>query len=236
MMDGVADTHAPFPSRDLRILVVDDHPVVRGGLTALLRTIDGLDTVGEAGDGEAAVAEAMVHRPDVVLMDVRMPGLDGVEATRRIRAALPDTKVLVLTMYDDDATVFTAMQAGASGYLLKDAEQGDIVRALRAVAAGEVIFAPGVAAHVLGYFAAPPVPRDAPDAETPYPFPELTERERAILDLLADGQRTSVIAQRLYLSPKTVSNHLTSIFAKLQVAGRAEAIVRAREGGLGGRP
>lgn len=231
----MADTHDPLSSRVLRVLVVDDHPVVRGGLTALLRTIDGIDPVGEAGDGEAAVAEALAHRPDVVLMDVRMPGIDGVEATRRIRSALPDTRVLVLTMYDDDATVFTAMQAGASGYLLKDAEQDDIVRALRAVAAGEVIFAPGVAAHVLGYFAAPPVPRDQP-ANPAYPFPELTERERVILDLLAQGQRTSAIAQQLYLSPKTVSNQLTSIFAKLQVAGRAEAIVRAREGGLGGRP
>lgn len=232
----MADAHDPLPAQAaLRILVVDDHPVVRGGLTALLRTIDGIEPVGEAGDGETAVAEALAHRPDVVLMDVRMPGLDGVEATRRIRAALPGTRVLVLTMYDDDATVFTAMQAGASGYLLKDAEQGDIVRALRAVAAGEVIFAPGVAAHVLGYFAAPPVPRHAPDEAVAYPFPELTERERIILDLLAQGQRTSVIAQQLYLSPKTVSNHLTSIFSKLQVAGRAEAIVRAREGGLGGR-
>ncbi len=232
----MADAHDPLPSRALRVLVVDDHPVVRGGLTALLRTIEGIDPVGEAGDGEAAVAEALAHRPDVVLMDVRMPGLDGVEATRRIRAALPDTRVLVLTMYDDDATVFTAMQAGASGYLLKDAEQGDIVRALRAVAGGEVIFAPGVAAHVLGYFAAPPVPRHQPHDTAAYPFPELTERERVILDLLAQGQRTSAIAQQLYLSPKTVSNHLTSIFAKLQVAGRAEAIVRAREGGLGRRP
>lgn len=229
-MADASDTGADSP-RDLRILVVDDHPVVRGGLTALLRTIDGLHAVAEAADGEAAVEAARRHRPDVVLMDVRLPGIDGVEATRRIRAELPDTRVLVLTMYDDDATVFTAMQAGASGYLLKDAEQTDIVRAVRAVAAGEVIFAPGVAGHVLGYFAAPPVRR----AEPAYPFPELTEREREILDLLAAGHRTSAIASQLYLSPKTVSNQLTSIFAKLQVAGRAEAIVRARDGGLGGR-
>lgn len=209
--------------------MVDDHPVVRGGLTAMLRTIGGLEVVGEAADGESAVRETQVHRPDVVLMDVKMPGIDGIEATRRIRAAVPGTRVLVLTMYDDDATVFTAMQAGARGYLLKEAEQQDIVRAVHAVMAGEAIFGPGVAAQVLGYFAVPPV-NGGPD----YPFPELTERERRVLDLLARGRRTATIAAELYLSPKTVSNHLTAIFTKLEVAGRAEAIVRARESGLGG--
>ena len=218
---------------ELAILVVDDHPVVRNGLAALLRTIAGFRVVGEAADGETAVRAVAEHRPDIVLMDIRLPGIDGIEATRRIRESATDTRVLVLTMYDDDATVFTAMQAGASGYLLKDAEQDDIVRAVHSVAAGEVIFGPGVAARVLGYFAAPPI---APAEATGYPFPELTEREREILDLLADGKRTTAIAQQLFLSPKTVSNQLTSIFAKLQVAGRAEAIVRAREGGLGRRP
>jgi len=218
---------------ELAILVVDDHPVVRGGLSALLRTIDGLRVVGEAADGETAVNAVAEHRPDVVLMDIRLPGIDGIEATRRIRESSTDTRVLVLTMYDDDATVFTAMQAGASGYLLKDAEQADIVRAVRSVAAGEVIFGPGVAARVLRYFAAPPIAATEADS---YPFPDLTEREREILDLLAAGKRTTAIAQQLFLSPKTVSNQLTSIFAKLQVAGRAEAIVRAREGGLGHRP
>jgi DNA-binding NarL/FixJ family response regulator len=213
----------------IRILVADDHPVVRGGLVALLRTIDGLDVVGEAADGAAAVREAQLTHPDVVLMDVRMPGLDGVEATRRIRAAVPETRVLMLTMYDDDATVFTAMQAGAQGYLLKEAEQDEIVRAVRAVVAGEAIFGPGVAERVLGYFSGTPAAA-APD----YPFPELTERERVVLELLARGRRTTEIAGELFLSPKTVANNMTSIFAKLQVASRAEAIVRAHESGLGG--
>ncbi|MGI8530544.1 MAG: LuxR C-terminal-related transcriptional regulator [Geodermatophilaceae bacterium] len=140
---------------------------------------------------------------------------------------MPDAAVLMLTMYDDDDTVFTAMRAGARGYLLKGAGQDEIVAAIRAVVAGQVIFGPGVAARVLGYFAAPPAPR-------PEPFPELTEREREILDLLAAGRRTSAIADVLYLSSKTVSNHLTSIFAKLEVADLAAAIIRAREGGLGG--
>jgi DNA-binding NarL/FixJ family response regulator len=210
----------------LRVLIADDHPVVRGGLRALIDSLEGLEVVGEAADGAAAVREAQLLRPDVVLMDVRMPGLDGVEATRRIRASVPETAVLVLTMYDDDATVFTAMQAGARGYLLKGAEQDDIVAAIRAVVAGQAIFGPGVAARVLGYFASPPTAQT--DA-----FPELTDREREILDLLASGRRTAQIASQLHLSPKTVSNHLTSIFAKLEVADRTAAIIRAREGGLG---
>lgn len=213
----------------IRILVADDHPVVRSGLVALLRTIAGFEVVGEAADGEAAVRESQLTRPDVVLMDVRMPGIDGVEATRRIRAAVPATRVLMLTMYDDDATVFTAMQAGAQGYLLKEAEQEEIVRALRAVVAGEAIFGPGVAERVLGYFSSPPA-----ESTPAYPFPDLTERERVVLELLARGRRTSEIAGELFLSPKTVANNMTSIFAKLQVASRAEAIVRAHEGGLGG--
>ena len=212
----------------IRIVVADDHPVVRGGLVAMLRTIPGLDVVGEASDGDAAVHAVLEYRPDVILMDVRMPGRGGIEATRQIRELVPDCRVLVVTMYDDDATVFTAMQAGAQGYLLKDAEQDDIVRAVHGVVAGEAIFGPGVAARVLAYFSDPP---RAVAAESP--FPELTDRERDVLDLLAQGRRNADIAAQLFLSPKTVSNHLTVIFTKLQVAGRGEAIVRAREGGLG---
>jgi DNA-binding NarL/FixJ family response regulator len=214
--------------RPIRIVVADDHPVVRGGLVAMLRTIPGLDVVGEASDGDAAALAVLEHRADVILMDVRMPGKDGIEATRTIRGMAPDCRVLMLTMFDDDATVFTAMQAGAQGYLLKDAEQDEIVRAVHGVVAGEAIFGPGVAARVLAYFSGPP---RVVAAE--HPFPELTDRERVVLEQLAQGRRNAEIAAQLYLSPKTVSNHLTVIFAKLQVAGRGEAIVRAREGGLG---
>ena len=212
----------------IRVLLADDHPVVRSGLAALLQTLPEFEVVAEAADGEAAVREAQLTRPDVVLMDVRMPGIDGVEATRRLRESVPDTAVLVLTMYDDDATVFTAMRAGARGYLLKGAEQDDIGDAIRAVVRGQAIFGPGIASRLLDLFAA----AAAPVAEEA--FPELTPREREILELLAGGRRTAEIARTLHLSPKTVSNNLTAIFAKLEVADRTAAVIRARERGLGG--
>ncbi|KRC64829.1 LuxR family transcriptional regulator [Aeromicrobium sp. Root236] len=210
----------------IRVVLADDHPVVRGGLRALLESIDGYEVVGEAVDGEGAVRETQLQRPDVVLMDIRMPGIDGLEATRRLRVAVPDAMVLVLTMFDDDDTVFAAMQAGARGYLLKGAQQDEIDRAIRAVVAGEAIFGPGVAARVLGHFSQP---RTAPEL----PFPELTDREREVLDLVAAGKRNHAIADELALAPKTVANHISSIFAKLAVSDRSAAIVRARDEGLG---
>lgn len=212
----------------IRVLLADDHPVVRRGLAALLGTLDGFEVVGQAEDGEAAVRETQLTRPDVVLMDVRMPGVDGVEATRRIRKAVPDTAVLVLTMYEDDATVFTAMQAGAQGYLLKGAEQEEIADAIRAVARGQAIFGPGIATRLLEHFAHPPA------AAVDDLFPELTAREKEVLQLLAQGRRTAQIAAALHLSPKTVSNNLTTIFTKLEVTDRTAAVIRARERGLGG--
>jgi DNA-binding NarL/FixJ family response regulator len=214
----------------IRVVLADDHPVVRGGLRALLESLPAYEVVGEAVDGDSAVKEVQLTRPDVVLMDVRMPGVDGLEATRRIRVAAPDVAVLVLTMFDDDDTVFAAMKAGAQGYLLKGAEQAEIDRAIRAVVAGEAIFGPGVAARVLQHFADPPtVVHDVP-------FPQLTDREREVLDLVAAGRRNAAIAEELFLSPKTVANHISSIFAKLAVADRSAAIVRARDEGLGRMP
>lgn len=210
----------------IRVVLVDDHPVVLGGLRALLESLPDFEVVAEATDGEAGVREVVLTKPDVVLMDIRMPGIDGLEATRRIRERAEGVAVLVLTMFDDDDTVFGAMRAGAQGYLLKGADQVEIDRAIRAVVAGEAIFSPGVAQRVLGYFTAPP-----PVAE---PFPELTAREREVLDLMAAGERNQAIAERLFLSPKTVANHISSIFVKLAVADRSAAIVRARRGGLGG--
>ena len=210
----------------IRVVLVDDHPVVLGGLRALLDSLPDFEVVGQATDGEAGVREVVLTKPDVVLMDIRMPGIDGLEATRRIRESTEGVAVLVLTMFDDDDTVFGAMRAGAQGYLLKGADQVEIDRAIRAVVAGEAIFSPGVAQRVLGYFAAPP-----PVAA---PFPELTAREREVLDLMAAGERNQVIADRLFLSPKTVANHISSIFVKLAVADRSAAIVRARREGLGG--
>ena len=210
----------------LRVVLADDHPVVRAGLSALLSSLHDVEVVGVAADGHGAVKEVVVHRPDVAVLDLQMPELDGFAAIREIRRVAPEVAVLVLTMFDDEDSLFAAMRAGARGYLVKGAEQDEIDRAIRAVAAGEAIFSPGVAHRVLQYFATPPPVAD--------PFPELTAREREILDLLATGLRNSAIATRLGLSPKTVANHLSATFAKLQVADRTAAIVRARDAGLGG--
>jgi DNA-binding NarL/FixJ family response regulator len=214
------------PDRPVTVVLVDDHPVVRSGLRALIESFGGFAVVGEAADGDSAVREVQLHRPDVVVMDVMMPRVDGVEATRRILRACPDAAVLVLSMAEDDEIVFSAMEAGARGYLLKGAAQEEIYRALTAVVAGEAIFGPGVATRVLGVFSRGGTGR----AEA---FPRLTQRERDVLELVAQGRRNSAIGAELGMAPKTVANHLSSIFAKLQVTDRSAAIVRAREEGLG---
>jgi DNA-binding NarL/FixJ family response regulator len=208
----------------VRVVLADDHPVVRAGLAALLGSLPDVEVVAVAADGQQAVKEVVLHRPDVAMLDLQMPELDGFGATREIGRLAPEVAVLVLTMFDDEDSVFAAMRAGARGYVVKGAEQDEIGRAIQAVAAGEAIFSPGVAQRVLQYFAAPQPVAD--------PFPELTGREREILGLLAAALPNAAIATRLGLSSKTVANHLSSIFAKLQVADRAAAILRAREAGL----
>ena len=212
----------------LRVLLADDHPVFRKGLRALLTSLPEAVVIGEASDGAAAVVLAAECQPDLVVMDVHMPELDGVEATRRIVVARPATRVLILTMFDDDESVFAAVQAGARGYVLKGAQRSELFRAIRAVAAGDAIFGPGIARRLVGYFARPR-PRGLPA-----PFPDLTDREREILELVAQGRSNAEITSLLVLSPKTIRNHVSNMFAKLQVRDRAEAIVRAREAGLGG--
>ena len=210
----------------LRILVVDDHDKFREGLVALLAATDTVEVVGTASDGRAAVTLALDLQPDVILMDLHMPQLNGVEATARIVQSSPHISVLVLTMMEDEDSVFAAVRAGARGYLLKGARRGEIVRAIEAVGAGEVIFGPGIADRMMTFFRGV---RTRPSAEV---FPQLTQRERMVLGRIAEGKENNEIARELGLSVKTVRNHASSIFAKLQVAHRAQAIILAREAGL----
>ena len=209
-----------------RVLIVDDHPAYRRGLAIMLTGVEDVELVGEAGTGTRAVELVAELAPDVVVMDLRMPDLDGIEATRRITRARPAPAVIVLTMFEDDASVFAAMRAGAAGYLLKGADQDEIVRAIRAVAAGEAIFGPEIAARVITHFTAGPGAADGP-------FPALTEREREVLALIAAGKGNATIAHELLSSHKTVRNHVSNILAKLQVQGRSAAIIKARDAGLG---
>jgi DNA-binding NarL/FixJ family response regulator len=207
----------------ISVLIADDHPVFRQGLYALLDGVPDIELIGEAADGDAAVSAALDLKPDVVLMDIRMPGLNGIDATRRIVAGDSGIGILVLTMFEDDDSVFAAMRAGARGYLLKGSEQEEVMRAIRSVASGEAIFGPAIARRLIGYFS----------SASTEAFPELTAREREVLELIAQGRNNQAIADQLVLSLKTVRNHVSNVFTKLHVTDRAGAIVKAREAGMG---
>ena len=213
-----------------RILIADDHTLFREGVRALLNSAPDVEVVGEAANGEEVIARAAALQSDVILMDIHMPGVNGIEATRRILRASPHMGIIVITMLEDDDSVFAAMRAGARGYILKGADKAEMLRAIRAVTLGEALFGPAIAQRLMNFFhdlgaAARPAPPPA--------FPELTDREREVLNLIAQGYNNTAIAERLTISPKTVSNYISNIFNQLQVADRAQAIVRARQAGLG---
>ena len=210
----------------IRVLIADDHTLFRAGLHALLNLFSDIQVVGEASSGEETIAQAKELQPDIILMDLQLPGANGIEATRHILLNNPNTGVVVVTMFEDDSSIFSAMRAGARGYILKEANEDEVLRAIRAVAQGEAIFGPSIARRMVQFFS---VSRLEPNVV----FPELTEREREILNLIAKGETNAGIVHRLVLSPNTVRNHISNIFSKLQVADRAEAIIRAREAGLG---
>jgi DNA-binding NarL/FixJ family response regulator len=209
----------------VRVLIADDHPLFREGMRGRLDRVADVAVVGEATSGDEAVELAQKLEPDVILMDIKMPGLNGIEATREIQRANPQIGILVLTMFEDDDSVFAAMRAGAKGYLLKDSGGEGVVHAIRAVASGEAVFGPGVAERMIGFFSAP---RAAPKRA----FPELTEREEEVLSLVAQGKSNREIARQLFVSLKTVRNHVSNILLKLQVADRAQAVIRARDAGM----
>ena len=211
----------------IRVLIADDHQLFRDGLKALLLSAPDTEVVGEAATGKEAIQLAAERQPHVILMDLQMPEMDGIEATRRIVDTSPRINVLMVTMFEDDQSVFAAMRAGARGYVLKGAKHDEMLRAIRAVGSGEAIFSPSIAARMMDFFAASRsvIPKEA--------FSDLTDREREILNLIARGESNADIARTLTISVKTVRNHVSNIFSKLQVADRSQAVIRAREAGLG---
>jgi DNA-binding NarL/FixJ family response regulator len=217
----------------ISVLIADDHVFYREGVRALLGNSPEISVIGEASNGDEVIAKAAELKPSVILMDLKMPGRNGIDATRHIHESDPNIGVLVITMFDDDDSVFAAMRAGARGYLLKDADKDELVRAIVAVERGEAIFSPAIAQRMIQYFTGSPPGQASMKKGQSSEFAELTERELNILDLIAQGDNNMLIANKLSLSIKTVQNYVSSILAKLQVADRSQAIVRAREAGLG---
>ncbi|MCI0551801.1 MAG: response regulator transcription factor [Anaerolineae bacterium] len=217
--------------KPIRVLIADDHALFREGVHAILKSVSDIEIVGEAGTGQEALTLAANLTPDVILMDIQMPDLNGVEATQRILKTQPDTGIIIVTMLEDDDSLFSAMRAGARGYVLKGADKAEMLKSIRAVAEGEALFGPAIATRLLNFFH--DTPSQPKSKSPPTPFPELTEREREILTCIARGDTNDEIAERLSISLKTVRNHVSSIFNKLQVTNRAQAAIRARDAGLG---
>lgn len=213
----------------IRVLIVDDHTLFRDGLKEILAKVPDIEVVGEAGTGEEAVSIAETTQPDVVLMDINMPNMNGIEAAQKVLSLRPDTGVIMLTMLEDDDSLFAAMVAGARGYILKGADKAEVIKTIRAIASGEAQFGPAIASRLSRLFHTSPSTVN----RAVVPFPDLTDRERELLELIAAGLNNQEISQQLHISPKTVSNHISSVFTKLQVVDRAQAIVKARKAGLG---
>jgi len=211
----------------IRILIADDQTITRTGIRVLLSAQAEIEIVGEAQNGEQAIELAASLQPDVILMDLRMPGINGIEATRRIHRTAPNIHILILTVFEDDTSVFPAIRAGARGYLLKNSEQDELLRAIQTVVNGGAIFSPGIAQKVLGYLNAPPP--NVPDQI----FDELTPREKEVLELIAQGSSNTEIAALLVLSPKTISNCISNILLKVQATDRAKLMLMALEAGMG---
>jgi len=217
--------------KPIRVLIADDHALFREGVHAILKSVPDIEIVGEAGTGQEAIKLASDLVPDVILMDIQMPDLNGVEATQHILKVQPDVGIIIITMLEDDDSLFSAMQAGARGYVLKGADKAEMLKSIRAVAEGEALFGPAIAARLLNFFQGNH-PRSK-DVSHSIPFPELTEREREVLACIARGDTNAEIAEGLSISLKTVRNHVSNIFTKLQVVNRAQAAIRARDAGLG---